>query len=553
MNAAGGQSVSGNDRAETYLRLQAEAELRTALGYPRYQRPRRRRGLTMFANAHIGFSRAYRRRAATRAFERARSARAQPMLTAGRDLLQHSVSRMWQPVAPGWHRAAIGLWHFRAHVRARLDRSRWEQAPPPAEACLDRMTSLATGFVSAGAVDEDVADSLVEDMRTSLAARGLIDQDDLLSGTRFGHRLSRPMTTPRTGSVRAIPVGAATECDAGDRSGRVYFGTMVLDANGAELTVLARFSPAPTDDAGAMTRRHGRHPLMMTFDACSATDDRGDSYLTHFSGGGSDDDWDGTLHLSPVPPATARWLDVTVPGAEPVRVDLTAPAVSYSVTSTPLAADELAERYVEGVCVDLLRSGRFDGMADDETENQVAAVAGLLISGVLTDRSPALRRFAAAARRVRLDLPAALASVRPEELPAQWLAMQHPPDRDDAPNGFIVLAAMLPELEGAQCVVTGLRSEPEGTTLHVHARGWPTAPHFRSVSLEPFTWTARDDAGGWYATEHAGGGFSSDGRADIDLWLQPSISPAAGSLEIILTGKTGQVSVTVPLDWQEGI
>ncbi len=540
MNAAGEQSVSARQRAETYLRLQAEAELRTALGFPRY-RPPRQPLLARIGNSRRGLR---RRRAVIRA-----ALRAQSKPTQRRSLLRRSVSRIWQPVAPAWHRAVFGAWRFRARWR----RARREQAPAPAEACLERVTGLATGFVSAGAVDEQAAESLVADMRTALAARGLIDEDDLLSGMRFAHPLGKSRTMPRTGSLRAIQVGTATTCAADGRSGRVYFGAMVLDANSAELTVLAKFTYTGTASAEAMVRRHGRHPLMAIFDACSATDDRGGSYHADFGGGGSDEDWDGTLNFSPVPPATARWLDVTVPGAAPVRVDLTAPAVSYSVTSTPLAADGLAERYVDGVSVELLRYGRIDGPADDEMANQVAAVAGLLRSGVLTDRSPALRRFAAVARRVRLDFPGPLVSIRPQELPPEWVAMLHERGRDDAPKGVIALAAMLPELEGAQCVLTGIRSDQEDTTLHVHARGWPTAPHFRSVSLEPFTWTARDDVGGWYVTGHAGGGFSSDGRADIDLRLEPAISAAARSLEIILTGKTGQVSVTVPLDWQESI
>ncbi len=553
MSTAGGQLVPGHERAETYLRLQVEAELRTALGSPRHRQPERCRLLARIGNARIAVRRTYRRRAATRAVLRARSARAQSPGPQRRSLLQRSASRIWQPVAPRWHRMVLGFWHFRAHFRARLGRAHREQATPPAQAGLDRVTGLATAFASAGAMDEQAAESLIDDLRTSLAARGLIDEDELLSGLRFGHLPRGPQTAPRTGSVRAIPVGAILECDAGDRSGRVYLGAMVLDANSAELTMLARFTYTGTAPSQAMIRRHGRHPLMATFDACSATDDRGGSYHAYFSGGGSDEDWDGTLHFSPVPPATAHWLDVTLPGATPVRIDLTAAPVSYAVASTPLAADGLAERYVDGIGIELLQWGSVEGLADDATANQAAAVAGLLLSGVLSDRSPALRRFAAVARRVGLDLPAPLTSIRPEALPAEWLAMQHLRDRDDAPNGFIALAAILPELEGAQCVVTGIRSEPEDTTLRVHARGWPTAPRFRSLSLEPFTWTARDDAGGWYATGHAGGGFSSDGRADIDLRLLPAINPAARSLEIILTGKTGQVSVTVPLDWREGI
>jgi hypothetical protein len=557
MSTAGEQSVPGNERAETYLRLQIETELRTALGFPRYRTPRQRRPLAS-ARLLSGIGRGrrsvntYRSRATTRALGRTRSARAQSMATQGRGLLQRLVSRIWQPVAPRWHQAVFGFWRFRAHARARLRRFRPEEASPPADACLERLTGLATAFASAGAVDEDTVESLVADLRTALAARGLIDRDQLLTRMGFGHARQKPGAAPRTGSLRAIPVGAMTECTTDDRVGRVYFGALVIDQNSVELTVRATFSPAAGAASIDMTRRHGRHPLMQIFDASSATDDLGGSSYAHFSGGGSDDEWDGTLHFMPVPPS-ARWLDVTLPGAMPVRVDLTVAPVAYPVTSTPLAADGLAERYVDRVSVELLQSGDVDGLPGGEGGDQAAAVAGLVVCGALTDRAPALRRFATVARRLHLDLPASLAGVRPEALPAEWLAMLDRWDRDDGPTGVVPLTAMLPELDGTQCVITGLRSDQDGARLQVHARGWPAGSRFGAVAVEPFSWSARDDAGCWYTTGEEGGGYTSDGRADMDLRLMPAISPQARSLEIILTGKTSQVSVTIPLDWQEGI
>jgi hypothetical protein len=464
-------------------------------------------------------------------------------------LVQRSASRIWQPVAPAWHRAVLGSWRFR---RRRLRRRHRQDAPAPAEACVDRLAAVATALANAGAVDEHTAESVVSDMRMSLAARSLIGQDELLAGMRFG----RPLRMPRaaqSGSLRAVCVGTVAPFAAQGLSGRVYLGTMVLDANGADLTVSARFAPpAPRGGApGSLTT--WSDPRMAIFADCTATDDRGGSYQGSFSGGGDDVEWDGIVHF-PVPPATARWLDVTVAGADPVRVDLTAAPISYAVSSTPLPADGIAERYVDRVCVELLQSGDADGLAYGEAENLTAAVAGLLVSGALTDRSLALRRFVAVARRVRLDLPASLAGVRPQAPPAEWLAMLDRWERDDGPAGAIALAATLPELDGAQCVVTGLRSEPGWSTLHVHARGWEAAGHFGMLSLTPFTWTARDDVGGLYVTGPGGGSYSSrDGRADMDLRLMPAISPAARALEVILTSKTGQVSVTVPLEWQEGL
>ena len=69
---------------------------------------------------------------------------------------------------------------------------------------------------------------------------------------------------------------------------------------------------------------------------------------------------------------------------------------------------------------------------------------------------------------------------------------------------------------------------------------------------DQFWWSARDDLGGRYVVGE-GGWSSSDGEADLDLEFSPAINPQARLLDIILTGTTTQVTVSVPLDWQEAL
>ncbi len=45
----------------------------------------------------------------------------------------------------------------------------------------------------------------------------------------------------------------------------------------------------------------------------------------------------------------------------------------------------------------------------------------------------------------------------------------------------------------------------------------------------------------------------SDSTADLTLGLRPAIDPAARQLQIILTSRTGEVGLSVPLAWQEGL
>ena len=47
-------------------------------------------------------------------------------------------------------------------------------------------------------------------------------------------------------------------------------------------------------------------------------------------------------------------------------------------------------------------------------------------------------------------------------------------------------------------------------------------------------------------------GSSSDRHAEMELELAPALHPDARSLEVTVTGPSGQVSATVPLDWWSG-
>jgi hypothetical protein len=123
-------------------------------------------------------------------------------------------------------------------------------------------------------------------------------------------------------------------------------------------------------------------------------------------------------------------------------------------------------------------------------------------------------------------------------------------DRHAGPTGIIPVAAVLPEVDGAQCIIGELSSDPDSATLQIHARGWPEPRHAGRLRIEQFSWTARDDLGGSYVLGEGGWSYS-DGEADLDLQISPAIDPQARSLDITLTGTTTQVTVTVPLDWQE--
>jgi hypothetical protein len=207
--------------------------------------------------------------------------------------------------------------------------------------------------------------------------------------------------------------------------------------------------------------------------------------------------------------------------------------------------------------VELLRSARahraWAAAEDEDGEPSLFWLAcHLLAAGVLATDSASLRRLVAVAAKVGEQLPDGLSLVQPDVLPADWLSLQAAEGREDGPAGMIPVAAVLPEVDGTQCVIAELVSAADGATLYVHCTGWPETRRYRMVSIEQFCWTARDDRGGWYVSEEGGSSYSN-GHAALELRFRPAISPQARRLDITLTGPTTQVTVAVPLHWQDAL
>ena len=423
----------------------------------------------------------------------------------------------------------------------RRSRHAW-QPPVPASECLERVAELAAALDACGAISAAAAAEVVDGLRSALAARSLIDPQEFL-GDVFA-RTFPPSPAAPGGPVRAIPVGAQAESELLGPPFRLYLGALIVDQRSALLTMQSRFDADLS--AGGPEQAH---QLFQALSDCTAVDDRGATYQAHFSGGGGSGRWDGRFQFQPLPPASARWLDVTPPGAlAAIRVRLDTAPVRLPVTSAQLPASERADRYLDGLVVGRLADG-WDRRPNDRTEPPVVRIAaGLVAAGVLTPGSPSVRRLAAVEARRGQRLPAALAGVEPASLPGDWLRLLARYDSTDGPAGVIAVAATLPDVDGVSCVITELASWPDVTTLQAHAHGWPEPRHGPLRRDEPFSLSARDDRGGWYVSSEGGWSYS-DGETDLEVRLHPPLDPAARTLRIILTGPESEASVTVPLDW----
>ncbi len=78
----------------------------------------------------------------------------------------------------------------------------------------------------------------------------------------------------------------------------------------------------------------------------------------------------------------------------------------------------------------------------------------------------------------------------------------------------------------------------------MHGTGPPGEPLDRSLS-----WQARDSTGRWHLVSDMSWGSAPQTKGMIKMYLTPPLHPAATALEVIVTGPSRQVRVTVPLGW----
>ena len=546
--AGGGQLRADGDvreRAETYLRLLAESELRHAAGSPPIRRP----GV---GNASLPLRAAYqllppaaaltaravrpldplvRRVLATR--ERAQG-RALPAAGQAARRAFGASSGLAVAVSTPLRAVERAGWQVRRVVRG--ESARRSHGTEPAREGLDRVGRLASDFAAAELVDPTAAESIVDGLESALAARSRLEPRG--PGWAVRRRIRQQRTSPPAGPLVAIPLGRPVSVPSEDGPIQLVLLALVLAPDRAEVTITGRL-PKVADGMARERHRHWSGPL-----TASATDDRGASYRAHFVGGWDESRLDGALSFQPGPPPGAQWLDVKVGESDPVRVQASgSQAVTAELGEKPASPverfiDSRAERFLSNRWL----PGAGDGVAVPE------AIGPLREVGAVSRESPALQRLAALLRRLGSGCPE-VQDVPSSDLPEPWASVLDSQGSADGPSGVSPLAVIFPEIDGTRCVLTGLRSEPDSATLQLVGWGWPEPVLSRGELTEPFSIWARDDAGRWHIAASTGGGFGG-GHAHVTLRLTPPVHPDATALEITLTGYSGQATATVPLTWQ---
>jgi hypothetical protein len=546
--------MTAAERAETYLRLMAESELRRALGDPQREPPD--------PSGHLP---------AVRPAVRLSGPLLAPLLPPVRTAARMSgplLTSLWPAVrtaASAARQTTAGraaepvLWRaLRArHAVRPLLAGRGRFADPPARSGPDRVRLAASALVQAGVLGEPAAQAILDSLTDALAIRGQATPGRTylppVSGSWGPGSRWRPASSPPPlpgGPVRAVPLGTTVTLESGGNLGEAGLLALILAPDRAVLAAAVRLT-----EPGPSAHRPGRGPpVPLPFGALVATDEHGAQYRADLTVHSAVGRWSVAFGLTPVPPPGTRRLDVTGPAVkDPLRIDLTpAPGPAdadpahqgglpgqLSPAERPL--DALAERLLAGVT-------RGYGHGDAPLAGLTEMVAALQAAAGPAAGSAALSRLATLAGRLGIDFPASLRPlIRPVELPDAWASVLDHRGAADGPDRAAAVAAVLPDVDGARFALAGLDSVADSATLRVVAWGWQPSPR-SGPGGERFSWWARDDRGRWHLAQQQGAHYGG-GQVDLLVEFGPALDPDARALEVIVRGPSGEAAVTVPLRW----
>lgn len=437
-----------------------------------------------------------------------------------------------------------------------LDGDFREGGLPPEEEGILRVRAVLSALSKVGALSGAAAGRLLGEFSAALAARALCAPDALFGGLGPADRAGaagtagsgpRPATAspaavaPR-GRYRAIPIGEAVPAERDGYLGLMHLQTLVLaPGRAAIMTTFVSSWRVAGGPAGTVT---DQSPGFPPFGGSGLTDDRGRPYRLRFEAGDAGWHESGVLDLAPVPPPGTRWLDIPLGPGRAIRIELTGQAPA-PVRAEPRTLRAPGELLLDAVADTMLGGGPMPGIEATLLASGLAEVSEALeAAGTLPPDSRAAARLARLCQRRAIEVRGPLADQgRTIDLPAPWASVLDHGRRHEGRLGILPAAAALPEIDGARFVLAGLVSGEREAIMSVFAWGWEPRPRaFRPG--QPFSWWARDDAGRWHVGRWPPYGMVA---GTFRLEFFPPLDPAATSLDIILTGRSSQVTATLPL------
>ena len=437
-----------------------------------------------------------------------------------------------------------------------------------------RARRIAQVLTAVGALDERVAVQILEDFRLTLAVRqagsarqrmgrllGLATPRGRPTAWAAGQTLPPGPAGSQASPGRVVPLGQRIAFHGADVAGELYVLSYARVASGPQLSVFAR----------ARGQVGGWQPSgPRLFDPFTATDDRGTSYQVSIRDIGSGPmGW--TLMLRPDPPHDPRWLDlIPVPGGPAARIDLdrrvpgTRPpgTADATVRKTALSPAEyllhtIAARLLAAASslpldtppVSELTPGALTRLADELGDS----IAALQACGALSPLSPVPGQLAALCAALNVD-GHSITAPPAGDLPEPWRSLLAGYQRRKtraapARDACAAAAVLLPELDGIRLAILGLHNCQDSTVLHMHASGRRSDVIHGPDELYPWaTIWVHDDGGRWHATRTIG----RSGRPEevaLRVEVVPPLSRSTAWIELLAAGQSAEVRAALPLHW----
>ena len=425
-----------------------------------------------------------------------------------------------------------------------------------AESAQWRVVRAGRILAAAGALDRDFLDRFAGELFSAITARSRI----MLSWYRgrgvlhtvFAPHGGRALPSGRVSwAVRVTPIGRALRVASGRTPSALHFMSLVRTGDGAVITVVMRMH-WPPDGPGADLGITGAGPHHLPYAQLGAVDDQGTRYTVRFEGGSGRDGmatWRGVARLSPVPPPGIRWLDLIGDGTRLIRLPLgPSPARGRQATMTEPLAIAPGERLLIVEAERILASGDARGPVQGPGPGEIITV--LTEAGAIAADSPVPGQLAALCQR--LGAAGHGISVPPaEQVPAPWasiLAQRGAPVPAEVPEVFTPLAAVLPEVDGAQFALAGLSTAAGESHLHVVSSVMPQVTgRFEHDWTPGLSWWLRDGAGNWHMAATDEQTTAGDGTNTFRLRLTPPLSAVSDTVEVVITGPATRIRATIPI------
>lgn len=397
------------------------------------------------------------------------------------------------------------------------------------------LAMAARALVAAGAMEPAAAEIVLDDYGLATALR----EGDPERVSMRAHRIAAgPTAAPELQPRRVVACDRAIERD----EGTLHVRSVSLDDDSTTLAIAYRTQPA------ASRRRPSRMSMMMgagpaafgpvgRLHQVTLADDRGTTTGCHFSGGGSDQEWRGSLHADRPLAKDTKWIEI-----DGERIELVDDSPAGSVTIEPLDDQPAALRHLWAI---LSAPDRFHGPPTDLEP----AIEVLVAAGAIDPEDPALDDVRAVASMIDPHQPPpAAGAVR--RLPEPWSSLLSRRGRMDGPTGTAPIGLVTPPFDGVVVAAISLESGEEGFDVEVEvAPDYVMRDPFEDAGFGPtLAWWARDDRGNHYMGS-LGGWSGGDGRGAGDITFHPALDPAAGRLELMPTAQTSRAVLAFDLPW----